>query len=135
GRITVATNMAGRGTDIRLDAAARAAGGLHVILTEFHESARVDRQLYGRSGRQGDPGSVRAIVCAQDSLFVEQLGALMRWLAPARSGSAGLLRRLLPLLRWQAQRRAEQHNRQVRLQTLEQDRRLQSLIGFAGAQR
>jgi preprotein translocase subunit SecA len=57
GRLTIATNMAGRGTDIKLSAAARAAGGLHVILTDFHESPRVDRQLFGRSGRQGDAGS------------------------------------------------------------------------------
>src|SRR5262249_24083068 len=57
GRATVATNMAGRGTDILLHADVRAAGGLHVILTEFHESGRVDRQLFGRAGRQGDPGS------------------------------------------------------------------------------
>lgn len=54
GRITVATNMAGRGTDILLTAEVKAAGGLHVILTEYHDSARIDRQLYGRSGRQGD---------------------------------------------------------------------------------
>ena len=57
GRVTVATNMAGRGTDILLDPEVRAAGGLHVILTEFHESSRIDRQLFGRAGRQGDPGS------------------------------------------------------------------------------
>ena len=57
GRITVATNMAGRGTDIQLHRDVREAAGLHVILTEYHESARIDRQLFGRSGRQGDPGS------------------------------------------------------------------------------
>ncbi|HMX09908.1 MAG TPA: hypothetical protein PKE61_03270 [Burkholderiaceae bacterium] len=131
GRITVATNMAGRGTDIRLSAAAREAGGLHVILTEFHESPRVDRQLFGRSGRQGDPGTVRAIVSLQDALFREHVQAwigLVRW-----SNFAGLqrvlLRGILPL----AQARAERQARRARLQTLEQDRRLQALIGFAGA--
>ncbi len=53
GRITVATNMAGRGTDIKLAPKVEAKGGLHVILTEFNDSARVDRQLFGRSARQG----------------------------------------------------------------------------------
>ncbi|MFX8289500.1 preprotein translocase subunit SecA, partial [Acinetobacter baumannii] len=52
GRVTVATNMAGRGTDIKLGEGVEAAGGLHVMLTEFHESARIDRQLIGRGGRQ-----------------------------------------------------------------------------------
>ncbi len=69
GAVTLATNMAGRGTDIRLDAEAAAAGGLHVIGTERHESRRIDRQLRGRAGRQGDPGSSRFFVSLEDSLF------------------------------------------------------------------
>jgi preprotein translocase subunit SecA len=69
GRITVATNMAGRGTDIKLTPEVEQAGGLHVILTEFHESARVDRQLFGRAARQGNPGSVEAIVSLEDERF------------------------------------------------------------------
>ena len=69
GRVTVATNMAGRGTDIQLHPAVRAAGGLHVILTEYHESRRIDRQLFGRAGRQGDPGSYESIVALDDELF------------------------------------------------------------------
>ena len=69
GRITIATNMAGRGADIVLTPESRAVGGLHVILTEFHESPRIDRQLYGRAGRQGDPGSVEQIVALDDELF------------------------------------------------------------------
>jgi hypothetical protein len=64
--VTVATNMAGRGTDIALGPGVHALGGLHVILTEFHESPRVDRQLFGRAARQGDPGSAQAIVSLQD---------------------------------------------------------------------
>ena len=56
-RVTVATNMAGRGTDIQLHPTVKEAGGLHVILTEYHELRRIDRQLFGRAGRQGDPGS------------------------------------------------------------------------------
>ncbi len=69
GRITVATNMAGRGTDIDLSPEVRENGGLHVILAGVHESARVDRQLIGRAGRQGDPGSFRKILCLQDELL------------------------------------------------------------------
>jgi preprotein translocase subunit SecA len=123
--------MAGRGTDIKLTPEARAAGGLHVILTEFHESPRVDRQLFGRSGRQGDAGSVRAIVCAQDSLFAEHASGWARWLArPMPAWSRNLLLRAVLRL---AQRRAERQARLARLQTLEQDRRLQSLVGYAGS--
>ncbi|HSG71269.1 MAG TPA: preprotein translocase subunit SecA, partial [Planctomycetaceae bacterium] len=69
GRITVATNMAGRGTDIALGAGVAEAGGLHVIATGVHESARIDRQLAGRAGRQGDAGSVRKILSLDDELF------------------------------------------------------------------
>src|SRR6185437_5110000 len=69
GRITVATNMAGRGTDIQVEPAVRVAGGLHVILTEYHEPRRIDRQLFGRAGRQGDPGSYESIVALDDELF------------------------------------------------------------------
>jgi len=129
GRITVATNMAGRGTDIKPDADARAAGGLHVILTEFHESPRVDRQLFGRSGRQGQVGSVRAIVCVEDALFKP----LPAWLRTAmRSRQPEVARRALRLaVRW-AQRRAEKHSYKGRMNTLRQDRELHRLIGFAG---
>ena len=116
GRITIATNMAGRGTDIKLDAAARGAGGLHVILTEYHESPRVDRQLFGRSARQGEAGSVRAIVARDDGLF------------------KGLPLAGLPLtaaVRW-AQAAAERRAYAARMQTLKQDQELQQMIGIAG---
>ena len=66
--ITVATNMAGRGTDIKPDDAAKKAGGLHVILTELHGAKRIDRQFIGRSGRQGDPGSAQIFVSLEDEL-------------------------------------------------------------------
>ena len=69
GRITVATNMAGRGTDIGLAAGVVKAGGLHVIATECNDSRRIDRQLYGRCGRQGDPGSVEAILSWEDEIL------------------------------------------------------------------
>ena len=129
GRITVATNMAGRGTDIKPDEAARAAGGLHVILSEFHESPRVDRQLFGRCARQGDAGSVRAIVCGADVLFKDSPRAL-RW-ALAALGGAPRRAALGWAVRW-AQSRAERRAYRARMQTLRHDRELNRLIGFAG---
>ncbi|MCR4842673.1 MAG: preprotein translocase subunit SecA [Eubacterium sp.] len=69
GMVTIATNMAGRGTDIKLDEDARAAGGLKIIGTERHESRRIDNQLRGRSGRQGDPGESQFYLSLEDSLL------------------------------------------------------------------
>jgi preprotein translocase subunit SecA len=69
GQITIATNMAGRGTDIILEDEVRRHGGLHVVATEIHSSARIDRQLVGRAARQGDPGSFRFFVSLEDELL------------------------------------------------------------------
>ena len=69
GTVTIATNMAGRGTDIKLGAGVKEAGGLAIIGTERHESRRVDRQLRGRAGRQGDPGSSQFFVSLEDNLM------------------------------------------------------------------
>ena len=69
GAVTIATNMAGRGTDIKLDEASKAAGGLKIIGTERHESRRIDNQLRGRSGRQGDPGESRFFISLEDDLM------------------------------------------------------------------
>jgi preprotein translocase subunit SecA len=73
GRVTIATNMAGRGTDIKPPLSVLAAGGLHVLGTERHESLRIDRQLIGRAGRQGDPGSAQFFLSLEDELL-EELG-------------------------------------------------------------
>lgn len=78
GQITIATNMAGRGTDIKLGRAVAELGGLHVIAAERNESGRVDRQLFGRCARQGDPGSCQAIISLEDELFIRYGGALAR---------------------------------------------------------
>ena len=69
GAVTIATNMAGRGTDIKLDDEARAAGGLHIVGTERHESRRIDNQLRGRAGRQGDPGQSQFFISLEDDLM------------------------------------------------------------------
>src|SRR5262247_4581569 len=78
GRLTVATNMAGRGTDIRLGRDVEAVGGLHVIATELHESRRIDRQLFGRCGRQGDPGTYECVLGLEDEI-VREHGTLAKW--------------------------------------------------------
>ncbi|MEM8733666.1 MAG: preprotein translocase subunit SecA [Planctomycetota bacterium] len=69
GRVTVATNMAGRGTDIKLENDIREIGGMHVICTELHDAARIDRQLIGRCGRQGDPGTYRQYLSLDDEIL------------------------------------------------------------------
>jgi len=69
GAVTIATNMAGRGTDIKLGPGVKACRGLHIIGTERHEARRIDRQLRGRSGRQGDPGSSRFYLSLEDDLM------------------------------------------------------------------
>ncbi len=74
GRVTVSTNMAGRGTDIKLGPGVTELGGLHVICTEMHDSARIDRQLIGRCGRQGDPGTYRQYLALDDELLFTGLG-------------------------------------------------------------
>jgi preprotein translocase subunit SecA len=74
GKVTVATNMAGRGTDIRLGEGVHELGGLHVICTELHEAQRIDRQLIGRCGRQGDPGTYRQFLALDDEILLTGFG-------------------------------------------------------------
>ena len=133
GRITVATNMAGRGTDIQLHAAVRDAGGLHVILTEYHESRRIDRQLYGRAGRQGDPGSYEAIVAIEDEIFQRfssrgLLQLVTRNLAPDRQIPAAIAL----ALRSYSQSAAERLHGRARQAAVAEDDRINKILGFAG---
>jgi preprotein translocase subunit SecA len=125
GRITVATNMAGRGTDIHLGEGVDGRGGLHVIVTEYHDSPRIDRQLIGRGARQGNAGSFEAIVCPEDDLFRRHGGRLLPRLARVMPGGLRLLRRY-------AQGRAEAMNAGVRRQTLASDTQTRDQLGFAG---
>jgi preprotein translocase subunit SecA len=134
GRITVATNIAGRGTDIRLPPEVIGRGGLHVILTEFHESARIDRQLFGRSARQGDPGSFECLVSLEDELFARFVPAFVRRLAAAslqHEKSSGAVNFGKWLRRW-AQWRAERLHAKIRRDTVEHDERLEKALAFAG---
>lgn len=135
GRITVATNMAGRGTDIQLHAAVRDAGGLHVILTEYHESRRIDRQLYGRAGRQGDPGSYEAIVAIEDEIFQRfssrgLLQLVTRNLAPDRQIPAAIAL----ALRSYSQSAAERLHGRARQAAVAEDDRINKILGFAGSE-
>lgn len=132
--VTVATNMAGRGTDIRLGEGVAAAGGLAVIASERHESRRVDRQLFGRSGRQGDPGSAQAIVSLEDELiqrYTPRAGAVLRRISPTEvsSGLTGFLARIIFRL---AERRASASARRMRSSVLRSDDWLDDSLGFAG---
>jgi preprotein translocase subunit SecA len=132
GVVTVATNIAGRGTDIALDEAARAAGGLHVIATMRNRSRRIDRQLIGRAARHGDPGSAEALLAIDDSLFAQAWpAALLRVLAHCahRGVIAALLAR--PFTAW-TQGRAEQQQRAQRAQLRRSERQADELYAFAG---
>ena len=119
--ITVATNMAGRGTDIKPDAASLAAGGLHVMLTEMHSAKRIDRQFIGRAGRQGDPGSAQVFVSLEDELVRHQTPRLGEYIRrSARSEELPPTPRVRGLFRL-AQRRAEARDRRNRAAVLKQD--------------
>jgi preprotein translocase subunit SecA len=130
GRITVATNMAGRGTDIRLGPGVADLGGLHVLATERHDARRIDRQLYGRGGRQGDPGSFQAIVSLEDEIvqgfFGEHASRLAR---PLQRWFPTWLGRALVAL---AQRAAERHHARTRRELLRVDDHLSDLLAFTG---
>jgi preprotein translocase subunit SecA len=126
GRITVATNMAGRGTDIKLGPGVAELGGLHVIATELHEARRIDRQLFGRGGRQGDPGTLEALISLDDELirvYLQGLGAL-----PKRMQSRRWRRFLFTL----AQKRAEAANAGIRKQLLAFEDQLGDMLAFTG---
>jgi preprotein translocase subunit SecA len=99
GHVTVSTNMAGRGTDIKLGDGIREMGGLHVFLTEMHDASRVDRQLIGRCGRQGDPGTFRQYLSLEDDLLLAGLGPKKSDRLKARGESGGAFDHLSPLYR------------------------------------
>jgi len=132
GIVTVATNMAGRGTDIHLGEGVAAAGGLHVVLTEFHDSPRIDRQLIGRCARQGDPGSAVAIVALDDTVLREHGGQLHRMLAGSFANGPPAF--WVERLRHHVQRRAQAIHARTRRDTLKQDQNLDTMMAFAGNQ-
>ncbi|HED54892.1 MAG TPA: prepilin peptidase [Phycisphaerales bacterium] len=108
GAVTVATNMAGRGTDIKLDQESKALGGLVVIGTERHTERRVDRQLFGRSGRQGDPGLAQMYVCCEDQLILSSGLPPLIWLAK-KTHFGPFASLLWKQAQWLASKRAVSH--------------------------
>jgi preprotein translocase subunit SecA len=129
GRITVATNMAGRGVDIELEEGVAGRGGLQVILSERHEAGRIDRQLIGRCGRQGEPGTSEAILSLDDPLL-GLLGwpRLRNWISRSGAGGGFFAR----LAFHHAQRRAERVHSRMRRLLLTADQRLGSMLAFSG---
>ena len=123
GAVTIATNMAGRGTDIKLDDEARAAGGLKIIGTERHESRRIDNQLRGRAGRQGDPGESRFYISLEDDLMrlfgSEKLMSVFSSLGVAENEQ--IEHKMLSSAIEKAQRKIESNNYGIRKNLLEYD--------------
>jgi preprotein translocase subunit SecA len=132
GRITLATNMAGRGTDIRLEDGVADLGGLHVIATEFHEAERIDRQLFGRCARQGDPGSCRMFFSLDDELFARFVPTWLQRVTRLVMGSgtrAHQQRIAHRILRF-AQRSAERQARAQRRAVMRADEWLKEAMTF-----
>jgi preprotein translocase subunit SecA len=133
GRITVATNMAGRGTDIRLAPGVAELGGLHVLATERHEAGRIDRQLFGRAGRQGDPGSFQIVLSLEDELITDcyndwQFKLLKPWL----HDKGPLPAKISQLIIKYAQFSAERHHSGIRGDLMRMDESLGDMLAFAG---
>ncbi|MBE9487382.1 MAG: preprotein translocase subunit SecA [Chloroflexi bacterium] len=131
--ITIATNMAGRGTDIVLGEGVRQIGGLHVIATERHEAARIDRQLAGRCGRQGDPGSYQAILSLEDPLLDGARGGLIAQLLKGMDFSnLGVMQPLARRAISQAQVSVEKYHARIRRELFRQDQQQGNLLSFSG---
>jgi preprotein translocase subunit SecA len=133
GAISVATNMAGRGTDIELGPGVGELGGLHVISLSLNDSYRVDRQLYGRCARQGDPGSAEAILSLEDAALTNYLApAVLKFLANLTSTGKpvpGFVSRLVLRL---PQRSHEKKQCRIRKALMKQDQRLRRTLAFSG---
>jgi len=134
GSIVVATNMAGRGTDIKLGPGVAELGGLHVIATEMHESGRIDRQLFGRAGRQGDPGSYEMVLSLEDELVRVYGSSLLRRLLDRHMPveHARLALWLARRLARSAQEAAERSHSRIRRNLLRLDEQRKNLLAFSG---
>jgi preprotein translocase subunit SecA len=134
GAVTIATNMAGRGTDIKLSEAVKQAGGLHVILTERHDNARVDRQLVGRCARQGDPGSWQEILSMEDDLLKNYHPAVTKRLKYAmQKHETSNVAQIIGLCWYRmAQLHEEKRQRQARASLLRFDFQNRRALSFSG---
>ena len=133
GAVTVATNMAGRGTDIPLGKGVVQLGGLHVIATQRNEARRIDRQLFGRCGRQGDPGSYEMMLSFEDELVIDFYGprgarSLCRILAWPLPPVSFLAHAAMRLPQWAM----EQRHRRMRKVFQQMDDQLETLLAFSG---
>ena len=132
GRITVATNMAGRGTDILIDATVEAMGGLHVLVMEPYESARVDWQLFGRAGRHGAPGFAQPFVAMDDDLLVRFVPLIFRSILKPMRSSAWLRALMLPSVSWIAKWNAQRISALQRRGMRKREDQLRKQLSFAG---
>ena len=133
GAITVATNMAGRGTDIELGTGVSELGGLHVISLGLNDSYRVDRQLYGRCARQGDPGSAEAILSLEDETLVNYFTpAVLGFMARLAGNGKPVPRLVSRLILRLPQRSHEKKQCRIRKALMKQDQRLRRTLAFSG---
>ena len=132
GRITVATNMAGRGTDIRLGPGVIESGGLHVIATQRSEARRIDRQLFGRCGRQGDPGSYEEFLSLEDDSLAGFFPAGLQRLLADRCRASTTALGWAKLLMRVPQRAEERRHARVRKGLLAMEEYLGQLLAFSG---
>lgn len=131
--ITVATNMAGRGTDISLGLGVAELGGLHVLALCYNESRRIDRQLYGRCARQGDPGSCEAILSLEDPVISDfYSSAILKMLANFGADQQPINDTMARLILRLPQRKKETLQRKVRKQLMRQDKHLSRILAFSG---
>jgi preprotein translocase subunit SecA len=135
GNVTIATNMAGRGTDIKLGPDVAERGGLHVILTERHDSGRIDRQLIGRCARQGDPGSHEAVLSMEDPILDGKRSSIMIWIIRKTLLPDSYLWRLaVKTAILLAQKRMEQMHARMRYELLKMDEKIGTTLSFSGTQ-
>jgi preprotein translocase subunit SecA len=133
GTITVATNMAGRGTDIRLSPVVAQGRGLHVIGTERHDARRIDRQLWGRCGRQGDPGSYELIVSLEDDLIAPYVRSAKSLVDAALNRYHRIGQWLAKAILYWGQRNAERVHSRTRRELLNHEEHLERALGFSGS--
>ncbi len=133
GQVTVATNMAGRGTDIKPDSEVIEAGGLHVINLEMNDSRRIDRQLHGRAARQGDPGSCQDFLSLDDELLVKELHSIFYRLLSALVGPTGCASsRMITALTRMAQKKVETRHERQRVSISRGQTQLQRALAVGG---
>lgn len=136
GQITVATNMAGRGTDIKLSKKAKKSGGLHVIAAEQNDSRRIDRQLFGRCARQGDPGSYQIILSFNDEILnICEIKPLIGLIKAICSHSRHRTFVIGTFIQAVSQRLIERRHAKARQQLLKLEKNLEEKLAFAGQQK